>query len=248
METEHQLANEAPVAIVLNGTTVAVMMASPQDLGDFGLGFALSEGFIQSRDDVETQDVIAHAAGIEVRLWVAEDRAKAVAERRRAMLGPIGCGLCGIESLEQAIRDIPHVAATTTFSIAEVSSATDALRAYQPLHDQTRAIHAAGLLKPGDGIVCAREDVGRHNALDKLIGAMMQDQTNCADGAIVLTSRISVELVQKAAIAGYGMIISVSAPSLLSVETAEAANITLVALCNEQQASILTHPSRISDI
>ncbi|WP_010139319.1 formate dehydrogenase accessory sulfurtransferase FdhD [Oceanicola sp. S124] len=243
--TEHCLAAEVPVAVVFNGSTAAVMMASPQDLGDFALGFALTEGFITGAGDVESFELIVHDNGVEARFWVPEALAEVHAARRRAMMGPIGCGLCGIDSLDQALRDVPRVGPGVTLDTSEALSATEALRVHQPLHDRTHAIHAAGFLVPGQGLTCAREDVGRHNALDKLIGAVMAGGGDCAGGAIVLTSRVSVELVQKAAMAGCATLIAVSAPSLLAVRTAEAAGLTLVALSRRGAASVFCHPERL---
>lgn len=242
---EGDLVNEVPIAIVFNGSTAAVMMASPLDVSDFATGFALSEGFIRGLDDVETLEVICHDQGIEARFWVNEDCSEAIAERRRAMMGPIGCGLCGIDSLDQAIRDLPNASAQITLSAKEISQSVDSLRAYQPLHDSTHSSHAAGFLVPGQGLLVAREDVGRHNALDKLIGALSTQRNRPRDGAIVMTSRLSVELVQKCAIVGCSVLVGVSGPSNLAVETARRANLTLVGFCRRGGFDVFCHPQRI---
>lgn len=231
------LPEEVPVALVYNGTTQAVMMATPSDLEDFGRGFTRTEGL----GEVESIEVVTHPKGIEVQMWLPDAQAEALASRRRAMAGPVGCGLCGIDSLEEADRAVPKVAAELTLTASQIAKAMADLRAGQALHDRTRAVHGAGFFEPDQGLVTVREDVGRHNALDKLIGAI----PDTTAGAIVLTSRVSVEMVQKAAMAGAPVILAVSAPTTLAVETAEAAQITLVALARDDTFEIFTHPHRI---
>lgn len=242
------LPDEVPVAVVFNGSTLAVMMATPDDIADFAYGFALTEGVITRPDEVESFEVVAQAQGIEARFWLRDDRAEALSDRRRAMAGPVGCGLCGIDSLEQAMRPLPRVPdGALCLSRAEVSGATDALRPKQTLHAQTRATHAAGFLVPGQGIDLVREDVGRHNALDKLIGALMQSRIDPASGVVVMTSRLSVELVQKCAMAGIPGLIAVSAPTARAVHLAEEAGITLAAFARSGGFDIYSHPHRIAE-
>ncbi|MCB1350304.1 MAG: formate dehydrogenase accessory sulfurtransferase FdhD, partial [Maritimibacter sp.] len=223
------LPEEVPVAVTFNGTTLAVMMATPADIADFAHGFALTEGAISALADVESFEIVRQPVGIEARFWIAETRAKSLADRRRRMAGPVGCGLCGIDSLDAALRALPQVRSDLTLSPAEIAGAPDALKIHQPLHDRTRAIHAAGFLRPGAGIALAREDIGRHNALDKLIGALARASEDPGTGAAVLTSRVSVEMVQKAAMAGLPAIIAASAPTALARAEAERAGITLAA-------------------
>ena len=240
------LPEETPVALVFNGTTAAVMMATPADLKDFAFGFARTEGFIGTLDQVEAFEIVPHAVGIEARFWLAEDQTRIMQARRRNMLGPVGCGLCGIDSLEQAIRPLPVLAAIgPKFSRHDLATATEALRDHQPLHDQTRAVHAAGFLLPGQGILLAREDVGRHNALDKLIGAMMCEGLDPARGAIVLTSRVSVEMVQKTVIAGCTVLVAVSAPTAYALRLARKANLTLAAFARGNGFDVYAQPERI---
>ncbi len=242
------LPDEVPVALVFDGTTQAVMMASPGDIADFAHGFALSEGLIDSLDQIEGFEEITHDRGIEARFWLRDDRGAALKERRRAMLGPVGCGLCGIDSLDAALRALPRLPdSSLRLSAAEVAGATDALRDHQPLHDRTRAAHAAGFLQPGRGITCAREDVGRHNALDKLIGALARQGTDPATGAFVITSRVSVDMVQKTVLAGAPALIAVSAPTALAIDMAEQANLTLAAFARGDGFDIYAHPHRIID-
>jgi len=164
----------------------------------------------------------------------------ALVTRRRAMAGPVGCGLCGIDSLDQAARAVPSVTSKISLTSTDIATAMTSLRAGQALHDQTRAVHGAAFYTPDQGLSAIREDVGRHNALDKLIGAT----PDCSLGAIVLTSRVSVEMVQKTAMAGSPVILAVSAPTTLAVATADAANITLVALARDDTFEIFTHPNR----
>lgn len=240
------LPEEAPVALTFDGETLAVMMASPADLTDFAYGFALSEGVIESLDQVESFDVVPHASGIEARFTLDDDRSEALDARRRRMTGPVGCGLCGIDSLDQALRDLPPVGGTDMrISRAEIAAATEALTDHQPLHDQTRAVHAAGFLRPGEGIVMVREDVGRHNALDKLIGALARAGTDPAGGAIVLTSRMSVEMVQKAAMAGCPVIVAASAPTAHALRLADGAGMTVAAFARGGRFDLYAHPKRI---
>ncbi|MFW5641430.1 MAG: formate dehydrogenase accessory sulfurtransferase FdhD [Roseicyclus sp.] len=241
------LPEEVPVSITVNGSSQAVMMASPSDIEDFATGFALTEGIVATVAEIESVEALDLPGGIEARLWIDEARAEALGARRRAMLGPVGCGLCGIDSLEQAMRPVPRVTSRARFGQGEIARAGDALRAHQPLHDRTRAVHAAGLLVPGQGIVAAREDVGRHNALDKLIGALARSGTEAAEGALVMTSRISLDIVQKAAMAGAGVLVSVSAPTVSALRLAEEAGITLAAFARGDTVEVYTHPHRIRE-
>ena len=238
------LPEETPVALTYNSSTQAVMMATPADLEDFATGFSLTEGIITDPAQIETLTIEPHDTGIDIQMWLSADRAEALTTRRRAMAGPVGCGLCGIDSLHQAIRPLPQVTARPDLAIQQISTATDTLRNAQPLHDETRATHAAGFLT-ADGLQIAREDVGRHNALDKVIGALARQTQNPATGTFVLTSRLSIELIQKTALAGCGMLIAVSAPTTRAVATAQAAGITLIALAKGDTAEVFTHPHRI---
>ncbi|TMV86556.1 formate dehydrogenase accessory sulfurtransferase FdhD [Thioclava sp. BHET1] len=246
MHVQRALPEETPVAVVYNGSTHAVMMCTPQDLVDFATGFSLTEHVIEEAAQIERIEILEHDNGIEAQVWLAEERAEAMASRRRMMAGPVGCGLCGIDSLEEALRPIrPLPANGLRLSPTEVLSAAEAMRSRQPLHDQTRAVHAAGFYRPGAGLVLVREDVGRHNALDKLIGALAQAGEDVSRGAIVLTSRVSVEMVQKCAVAGAPVLLAVSAPTAHALRLAEAAGITVAALIRDEGFSLFTHDERI---
>jgi FdhD protein len=238
---------EAAVAFSYDGGTYAVMMATPQDLDDFVLGFSLTEGIVAGPADIRQIDVVEFPAGIELRMWLAEPRAAALIERRRHLAGPTGCGLCGIESLEEAVRALPRVADDTAFTPAQVMQALDTLSPRQELNRQTRAVHAAAFWQPDSGLVALREDVGRHNALDKLAGALSRGQASTRGGMVLLTSRVSVEMVQKTAVIGAPLIVAVSAPTALAIRTAEAAGITLAAVARSDGFELFTHPQRIKE-
>jgi FdhD protein len=245
-DASRALPEEWAVALVYNGTTRAVMMATPADLQDFGIGFSLTEG-IASPDQIRDLEIHDHALGTEIRIWVDDTRAEALQARARASLGPVGCGLCGIESLEQALRSLPPLPhSNLRLTPADIEQATRALRDAQPLHDQTRAMHAAGFYIPGQGLLLTREDVGRHNALDKLIGALARAGLNPSQGVLVITSRISVDMVQKAVMAGCPALIAVSAPTAHAVRLAQEAGLTLIALARGTDAEVFAGAARIS--
>jgi FdhD protein len=236
---------ETAVALTYNGGTYAVMMATPQDLTDFAIGFSLSEGIVASPRDILSLDIVNLDDGIELRMWLAQDRAELVNERRRLIAGPTGCGLCGIDSIAEAVRPAAIVAAGRAFAPRDVMAALSGLAPLQELNHRTHAAHAASFWTPSHGIVALREDVGRHNALDKLAGALARHDVVAAEGMVVLTSRVSVEMVQKTATIGAPVMVAVSAPTALAIRTADAAGITLVAVARSDGFEIFTHPERI---
>lgn len=247
-EFSRALAEEVPVAIVFDGTSQAVMMCTPADIEDFAKGFAITEGFIETLDQIENFEILEHEAGIEARFALSGKPARALASRRRKMIGPLGCGLCGIDSIEEAVRPLPNLTQTdVVFSATEIADATQALRAHQPMHDQTNAMHGAGFFRPGQDMLITREDVGRHNALDKLIGAMARAQINASDGAMVITSRVSIEMVQKCAMARCAILIAVSAPTAHAVRLADAAGITLAGSAKNGSFDLYAHPHRVQE-
>jgi len=240
------VAEETAVALSYNGSTHAVMMATPADLKDFGIGFTLTEGIVERASEIRSIELIPSELGVEVRMWLDGDRAAALAARRRAISGPVGCGLCGIESLEQARRTPLRVAGgSAAFHATDLLAAMQALAPLQVLNRQTRSVHAAAFWHPHRGIGPVREDVGRHNALDKLAGALLGEGLSACDGAVLLTSRVSVEMVQKAAMIGAPVLIAVSAPTTLAIRTAEEADITLLAVARDDGYGVFTHPHRI---
>ena len=243
------LPEEVAVALSFNGSTQAVMMATPADLEDFAYGFALTEGLAQP-DEILSVEVVDTPRGIDVQIWVTPQAEARLAKRRRTMAGPVGCGLCGIDSLEEAMRELPAVTAEFQMTPAQVSAAIAALPNAQPLHDATRAVHAAGFWN--GALLAVREDVGRHNALDKLVGAVRASGAGAVrasthpTGAVLITSRVSIDMVQKVAALGAPVLIAVSAPTVRAVSMADAAGITLIALARPDRFEVFTHESRLS--
>ena len=235
---------EVPVAIVYNGTTQAVMMATPAALEDFGAGFSLTEGIISDLSEIRELEAVHLAQGIELRFWLATEAEARFQARRRAQVGPVGCGLCGIDSLSEALRALPKLTSALHLTPSDAEAAMKGLMRHQALNDATRAAHAAGFYLPGQGVVLAREDVGRHNALDKLAGGMAQAGLKAGDGALVITSRVSVDMVQKAAMIGAPVLMAASAPTALAIAEADAAGITLVAVLRGADFEVFTHPER----
>ncbi|WP_331372424.1 formate dehydrogenase accessory sulfurtransferase FdhD [Sinorhizobium chiapasense] len=237
---------ETPIALTYGGSTHAVMMATPADFEDFAVGFSLTEGIITEPDQIEAVDVVAEDKGIDLQITLRDEENDMLRQRRRHMAGPVGCGLCGIESIEQAVRLTPDVSgATLRLSQADVVKSVALLNGQQPLHFETRAVHGAAFYVPGKGLIAVREDVGRHNALDKLVGAAARAGFKGGEGAVVVTSRVSVEMVQKTAIIGSPVIIAISAPTALAIRTAEEAGMTLIALVRGDEFEIFTHAARI---
>ena len=236
---------ETAIALTYNGGTYAVMMGTPQDLQDFAVGFSLSEGIVQSPDEIETLDIVALDDGIELRMWLKPSRAELVNERRRHIAGPTGCGICGVESIAEAVRPAAVVPKGRTFTPSEIMAAMAGISVLQQINIQTRAVHAAAFWTPAHGIVALREDVGRHNALDKLAGALARESIAASAGIVLLTSRVSVEMVQKTAAIGAPLLVAVSAPTALAVRMADAAGITLAAIARSDGFEIFTHPERI---
>lgn len=244
--TSRLVPEEIPVALVYNGTTEAVMMATPADLQDFAVGFSLTEGIVNNPAEIEQLAVEPSDDGIELRMWLRGGAERTFRDRRRRLAGPTGCGLCGIESLAAATRPLPRVGSERTFDSSVVTEALEALCAAQVLNHATHATHAAGLFQPGRGLIALREDVGRHNALDKLAGALAHSGSNPAAGAIVITSRVSVEMVQKAAMIGAPVLIAMSAPTALAIRTAHIAGMTLLALARNESFQVFTHGRRVA--
>lgn len=240
-----ELPEEVAVALSFNGSTQAVMMATPADLEDFAYGFALTEG-LASPDEIEEVHVEVLPRGIDIQIRVTETAEARLAARRRHMAGPVGCGLCGIDSIEAALRAPAPVTGGLQLTPEAVKAAVTSLPGHQVLHDRTRAAHCAAFWTPAAGIVVAREDVGRHNALDKLAGALVRASTHpTAQGAVVLTSRVSTDMVQKVTALGAPVLIAVSAPTAAAVEMAEAAGLTLIALAGPDRFDLFTHPERV---
>lgn len=238
---DRPLPEEVAVALSFNGSTQAVMMATPADLVDFAYGFSLTEG-IATPDQIESVEVVGAGRGVDVQIWLSADAEARLAARRRNMAGPVGCGLCGIDSIDQALRPVAHVPPSAfRMTPGQVHQAVNSLTSRQPLHDLTRAAHCAAFWS--GGLIAAREDVGRHNALDKLVGHLVRQSPR--DGAVVLTSRVSIDMVQKVAALGAPVLIAVSAPTSAAVDLADEAGITLIALARPDRFEVFTHSDRL---
>ena len=243
--SDDPVVDETAVALVYNGISHVVMMATATDLEDFALGFSLSEGILSSPDQLYGVSVHAQPLGLEVRLEVASAVEAALKERRRNLAGRTGCGLCGAESLEQAISVPQPVQSSLTVPPAAFAHAVTTLTARQPLRDATGASHGAAFCSPSGEVLCVREDVGRHNALDKLLGAL-QCEHRQDEGFVLVTSRASYEMVAKTAAANIPVLAAVSAPTSLAVEHAQRSGLTLVARVSERRHTVYTHPNRVS--
>jgi FdhD protein len=242
---DDSVAEEIPVALEYNGISHAVMLASPDDLEDFALGFSLSEGILKSRSELYDCEVVPTCDGLQVQMRIAAERFAALKDKRRSMTGRTGCGLCGAETLAQAIRRPQPTVGTARFSAQRIHAGMEIMKQRQLLQRQTGATHAAAWMHADGSIALVREDVGRHNALDKLIGAMSTRQMDFTTGAALITSRASYEMVQKAATLGIGLLAAISAPTSLAVQLAEASNVTLVGFVRSNSHVVYARPQRL---
>ncbi len=242
------LADEVPVALVFNGISHVVMLATPADLDDFALGFGLTEGLLAEASELHDVDVQETRLGIEVHMEVAGACEFRLKERRRNLTGRTGCGLCGTESLEHVQRTLPQFTLASQQRIhvtaAAVSRALRGLRQAQALQQSTGAAHAAAWCSADGEALLLREDIGRHNALDKLAGAMSRAGTDASQGFVCVTSRASFEMVQKTAMIGASMLVAVSAPTVLAVRTAQAAGMALAGFARRDDFVAYTAPER----
>lgn len=239
------VAEEVPLALIYNGTPHAVMMASPSDIEDFALGFSLSEAVIDTRAQFRAVETDHAGDGIAVYIDIDKERALRLESQHRNLAGRTGCGLCGAETIEQAVRHPAPVGDGVRVAAQALQRALARLAQRQALNAKTGAVHAAAWATPDGELVAVREDVGRHNALDKLIGDLARREIAGAHGFVVLTSRVSVEMVHKAAVLGATIIVAISAPTALAIRTAERAGITLVAIARSDGFEIFTHAQRI---
>lgn len=239
------LAVEVPVALEYNGISHVVMLASPNDLEDFALGFSLTEGIIAQASELYEVEVETRDDGLLLHLQIASERFAQLKQRRRNMTGRTGCGLCGTEALDQVRRVVAPVTHRHAFTAQQLIAGMRAMQALQPLQQQSGATHAAAWMDARGDVMLVREDVGRHNALDKLIGALVRRQTDLSSGALLITSRASYEMVQKAAVMNIGLVAAISAPTSFAVSLAESAGVTLVGFMRDHAYVIYTHPERL---
>lgn len=240
-EFEDQVIAEIPIAMLYNGVSHAVMMATPSDLEDFSLGFSLSEAIVENVEQFSFIESVQSDLGLSLELKIPQARFDLLSERQRHLSAASACGLCGVESLQAAMRPAPPVNTHQRISVAAITLGIQALAERQPLNQQSGGVHAAGFVH-AEGIL-VREDVGRHNALDKLIGALAKQKLG--DGFLVLSSRASYELVHKAAMAGIGIVVAISAPTSMAITLAETCGITLICFARGVQMNVYTHAERV---
>jgi len=244
-DTTDLVAEETPVALVYHDVPHVVMLATPADLEDYAFGFTLSEGLVASADEIRGVEVIPGEASTDVKISVAWERFTELLQRRRNLAGRTGCGLCGAETAEDAIRECQVVPAGVTVTATELHEAMAQLSALQLINARTGSVHAAAWVVPGRGIQVVREDVGRHNALDKTIGALARAKADFAAGYMIITSRASYEMVQKAATVGVSLLVAFSAPTAFAVRLAKRSGLTLVAFARADKHMVYAHPHRI---
>ncbi|TXU03746.1 formate dehydrogenase accessory sulfurtransferase FdhD [Enterobacter hormaechei] len=243
--TPDYLAEEVPVALVYNGISHVVMMASPKDLELFAIGFSLSEGIIAHPQEIYGMDVVQACNGLEVQIELSSRRFMGLKERRRALAGRTGCGVCGVEQLNDIGKPIVPLPFTQTFNLAHLDRALEHLNDVQPIGQLSGCTHAAAWVLPSGSLAGGHEDVGRHVALDKLLGRRARESNVWQQGAALVSSRASYEMVQKSAMCGVEILFAVSAATTLAVEVAERCNLTLVGFCKPGRATIYTHPQRL---
>lgn len=241
-----EVAEEVPVALVYNGISHVVMMATPRDLEHFAVGFSLSEGIIQSRQEIYGMDVVQACNGVEVQIELSSRRFMGLKERRRALAGRTGCGVCGVEQLNDIGKPVEPLPFSQTFALSHLDRALKQLNEVQPIGRLTGCTHAAAWVRPDGELAGGHEDVGRHVALDKLLGRRSAEGEGWQRGAVLVSSRASYEMVQKAAMCGVEILFAVSAATTLAVEVAERCNLTLVGFCRPGRATIYTHPQRLT--
>ncbi len=243
--TFDQVSEEQPVALSYHGIPHVVMLATPTDLEDLAIGFTLSEALVDKPDEIRSVELFNDQGALELRIGIDTERFAALLRRQRNLTGRTGCGLCGAETIEQAIRHPAPVGQGVHIATSELHAALAELHTRQPLNAITGSVHAAAWVIPGKGIQLVREDVGRHNALDKVIGALVRANIDCSAGYLLITSRASYEMVQKAATVGITLLAAVSAPTALAIRLAEEANLTLIGFARQRQHVVYSNPQRL---
>jgi FdhD protein len=239
------VAEERPVALHYYRLPYVVMLASPADLEDLGVGFTLSEGIVDAADEIRGVELVRDGENLAVHLNITGERLSRILQRQRNLTGRTGCGLCGVESVEEAIRHPAAVGAGVRVTSAEIHAELAKLQTQQPLNLKTGSVHAAAWALPGKGIQLVREDVGRHNALDKVIGALTRAKTDLSAGYLIITSRASYEMVQKAATVGVSLVVAVSAPTALAIDLATETGVTLIGFARADRHVVYAHPQRL---
>jgi FdhD protein len=243
--TTDLVAEEMPVALVYHEVPHVVMLATPADLEDYAVGFTLSEALVARAEEIRGVEVRHGAASVDVHITVAWERFTQLLQRRRNLTGRTGCGLCGAETAADAIRETAAVPKGVEVTTAALHAAIEELAGRQPINARTGSVHAAAWVVPGEGIRVVREDVGRHNALDKTIGALTRSGADLAAGFMLITSRASYEMVQKCATVGIPFLAALSAPTAFAVRLAERSGVTLVAFARRDQHVVYAHPGRL---
>ena len=243
-----EVVEEVPIALVYNGQPHVVMLASPLDLEDFALGFSLTEGLVDSVFEVSSVRIHHRAEGIEVRMRIPEERFAGLSNKERNLTGRTGCGLCGSATLRQAVRHPAPVGTGVCVTRQQLRDALLEIRGMQDLNRLTGTVHAAAWAVPGEGVLKVREDVGRHNALDKLIGVLAKTRRDTGRGFAVVTSRASYEMVQKCAAAGITLMAAISGPTGLAIRLAEETGITLIGFARDDSHVVYANPQRLVKI
>lgn len=246
-EREDRVAAEVPIALTYNKRSHVVMMVSPFELEDFAFGFSMTEGIIKRPEDVLDLKIIQRAEGLEAAMTVSEDCFERLEKQRRNLVGRTGCGLCGAESLQQAMRTPATVPGQVSLTDAALQKAIQSLNDHQPLQAETGAVHGAAWCGPTGDILCLREDVGRHNALDKLLGSLLRDKFDPASGFALVSSRASYEMVYKTAAVGIEVLVAVSAATTLAIDFAHRSGMTLVGFGRPGRHNVYTFENRISN-
>lgn len=244
-ESSAEVAEEVPVALVYNGKPYVVVMGTPTDLEDLAVGFSVTEGIVADAASVERIEVVRANHGVELQLQISPANAERLGDRARGLVSRTGCGLCGIETIGDALRVPSEVSHALRVDRSALWRASAELSRRQSVNNATSAVHGAGWATPDGELRIAREDVGRHNALDKVLGSLARSGTPAASGFIVVTSRASYEMVQKAATCGVELVAAISRPTGLAIRFAGAAGVTLVGLLRGESANVYTHPERI---
>jgi len=244
-QRQDYIAEEVPISLVYNGVPHVVMLATPTNLEEFALGFSITEGIVKSPQELLSARVYNRSNGIEVQIKIPEQRFQCMSDKGRNLTGRTGCGLCGASTLKQAIRQPNSVNGGLTLPAAELCSALTDIKQFQKLNQLTGAVHAAAWAVPGQGILDVREDVGRHNALDKLIGFLLRSGKDLSAGFVIVTSRASYEMVQKTAWVGITLLAAISAPTGLAIRLADEAGLTLIGFARDNQHVVYTHPQRL---